>query len=288
MAFSAPLLCGVGAATLLLGQPVVGAVLLSAGSAVVLVVLTRVWLSSPLLHHGVLVLAAASWLLGNVLLAFGRPVFQVVVLWVVFLVGTIAAERLELTRLLPRTPRTVALFQAPLGLMVSGALLSLWQRDLGMRVLGAGELGLSVWLLRFDVARNTVRQQGLVRFIALALLSGYVWLALAGGLGLAFGNPVAGPGYDAILHATFVGFVFSMIFGHAPIIVPAVLGVRVPFHARFYVHLGLLHASLVLRLAGDVFNHEALRRSGSWGNTAAIVVFLGSTALAAAMAGKKR
>lgn len=283
-AFSAPLLCGAGAVALLFGQPLVGAVLLSSGSAVVVLVLTRVWLSSPLLHHGVLVLAAASWLLGNVLLAFRRPVFEVVVLWVVFLVGTIAAERLELTRLLPRTPLTVALFVAALGLMVSGALLSLWQRDPGVRVLAAGELGLAAWLLRFDIARNTVRQHGLVRFIALALLSGYGWLAVAGGLGLAFGNPLAGPHYDAILHATFVGFVFSMIFGHAPIIIPAVLGVRVPFHARFYVHLGLLHASLALRLAGDLFGEEALRRAGSWGNTAAILLFLGSTALAVARA----
>ncbi|MDP1830049.1 MAG: hypothetical protein Q8L48_42695 [Archangium sp.] len=283
-AFSAPLLCGAGAVALIVGRPLVGAGLLSAGSAVVVVVLVRVLLSSPLLHHGVLVLAALSWLAGNVLLALGRPVFEVVVLWVVFLVGTIAAERLELTRVLPRSTRAVALFVAALGLMVTGALLTRWQRDLGMRVLAAGELGLAAWLLRFDIARHTVRQHDLVRFIALALLSGYGWLALAGGLGLAFGNPLAGPHYDAILHATFVGFVFSMIFGHAPIIVPAVLGVRVPFHARFYVHLGLLHASLALRLTGDLLGEEALRRAGSWGNTAAIVLFLGSTALAVARA----
>ena len=44
---------------------------------------------------------------------------------------------------------------------------------------------------------------------------------------------------------------FSMVFGHAPIIFPAVLRVAVPYHPTFYVPLALLRGSLILRLAGD-------------------------------------
>ncbi len=77
-----------------------------------------------------------------------------------------------------------------------------------------------------------------------------------------------------------------MIFGHAPIILPAVLGVRLPFHPYFYVHLTLLHASLALRLAGDLLGQEELRRFGAWGNVVAITLFVGSTALATARRGK--
>jgi hypothetical protein len=84
-----------------------------------------------------------------------------------------------------------------------------------------------------------------------------------------------------VLHAWFVGFVFSMIFGHALVIVPAVLGVRVDFRPRFYVHLVLLHASLVLRLAGDLGGFARLRQAGGWVNALAILLFIGSTALAA-------
>ena len=40
-----------------------------------------------------------------------------------------------------------------------------------------------------------------------------------------------------------------MVFGHAPIIFPAVLRVAVPYHATFYLPLALLHASLAVRLA---------------------------------------
>jgi hypothetical protein len=63
--------------------------------------------------------------------------------------------------------------------------------------------------------------------------------------------------YDAALHALLLGFVFAMVFGHAPIIFPAVLRVAVPYHPVFYVPLLLLHASLALRLAGR--RHRRLR-----------------------------
>ncbi|HEV8105930.1 MAG TPA: hypothetical protein VGP97_00305, partial [Burkholderiales bacterium] len=65
----------------------------------------------------------------------------------------------------------------------------------------------------------------------------------------------------------FVGFVFSMVFGHAPIILPAVLRTRFPYHPVLFVPLALLHASLALRVAGAV----AL---GAWGNAGAIVLFI--------------
>ena len=87
----------------------------------------------------------------------------------------------------------------------------------------------------------------------MCLLSGYAWLAIGGGVvivaagGLAPGTP----SYDAALHALTLGFVFSMVFGHAPIILPAVLRVAVPYHPTFYLPLALLHVSLIVRLAGD-------------------------------------
>ena len=69
-----------------------------------------------------------------------------------------------------------------------------------------------------------MRRTGLTRFIALNLLIGYVWLVVSGLLVLIFGQQAAGPIYDAQLHTLFLGFVFGMIFGHAPVIFPAVLG----------------------------------------------------------------
>jgi hypothetical protein len=154
--------------------------------------------------------------------------------------------------------------------------------DSGARLTGLGLLGLSVWLTRNDIARRTVRQTGLPRFTAACLLSGYVWLAVGGVLAMAYGGEIAGARYDAVLHAVLLGFVFAMIFGHAPIIFPAVLGLPVPFRPVFYGHLALLHLSVALRLLGDALAVVPMRQWGGVLNAAAILLFLANTAAAVA------
>ncbi len=47
----------------------------------------------------------------------------------------------------------------------------------------------AVAALQYDIARRNIGTQGLTRFIAACLLSGYVWLAVAGLLGLAGASP---------------------------------------------------------------------------------------------------
>ncbi|MCB0220755.1 MAG: hypothetical protein KDH09_13730, partial [Chrysiogenetes bacterium] len=98
----------------------------------------------------------------------------------------------------------------------------------------------------------------------------------------------AGLLYDATWHALFVGFVFGMIFAHAPIVFPAVLRVPVPMAGRYYVHWALLQLSLVARLAGDLLGDAQLRRVGGLLGAAAIVLFLLNTASAAVLEYKKR
>jgi hypothetical protein len=120
------------------------------------------------------------------------------------------------------------------------------------------------------------------RFTAVALLCGYAWLAVGGGLALWWGDVAAGPRYDAILHAVFVGFVFSMIFGHAPIIVPALLRRSIGYRPTFYVHLAALHASLLLRIAGDVTAWIPGRQWGGLVNVLAVLLFFVNTAAAVA------
>jgi hypothetical protein len=74
-----------------------------------------------------------------------------------------------------------------------------------------------------------------------------------------------------------------MIFGHAPVIIPAVLGINTPYSPLFYIHLILLHLSLLLRVAGDVTmsvtGSTSLRHWGGLLNEIAIVLFLFLTAV---------
>jgi hypothetical protein len=64
----------------------------------------------------------------------------------------------------------------------------------------------------------------------------------------------AGLFYDSVLHAFFLGFTFSMIFAHAPIILPGVLKLQINiFNKYLYIWFVILQISLLLRIA-SVFN----------------------------------
>jgi hypothetical protein len=77
-----------------------------------------------------------------------------------------------------------------------------------------------------------------------------------------------------MLHSIFLGFVFSMIFAHAPIILPTITGLSLPFQEIFYLHAGLLHLSLLLRIAGDLGLWLLLQQWGGLVNTLAVLLFL--------------
>ncbi|HEX9455147.1 MAG TPA: hypothetical protein VGA27_12325, partial [Candidatus Binatia bacterium] len=145
----------------------------------------------------------------------------------------------------------------------------------GVRITGAGLFLLALWLLCYDLAWQSLRQPGLPRFMARSLIVGYVWLAVGGLLWLWFAKFfAAGPVYDAMLHTIFLGFVFSMIFAHGPIILPAITGMKMPFHNLFYVHAIILHAGLLLRVGGDLADSTWAQKSGGALNALAIVIFL--------------
>jgi hypothetical protein len=141
-------------------------------------------------------------------------------------------------------------------------------------LLSASLIVMTLWLMRNDIVRHTIRQQGLTRYIAAALICGYAWLLVAGIIGLSLPQLNAGSSYDAFTHAIFLGFVFSMIFGHAPIIFPAITKVKIPYHPSFYLPLFLLQVSLLLRLSGDFFYIVNLRKAGGILHAITIVLFI--------------
>jgi hypothetical protein len=145
--------------------------------------------------------------------------------------------------------------------------------------LGVPLLALAAWLVRQDVARRNARQQGLTRFIAVCLLSGYLWLGFAAVAMLA--SPWWPMARDAALHGVFLGFVFAMVFGHAPVIFPAIVRVRLPYHAAFYAPLLALHFSLALRVLGDGLSVHALRQWGGLLNALTLLAFIATMAASA-------
>ncbi len=220
----------------------------------------------------VMLCGAACWLVGNVLLLKHALYPMAVFWWVLFLLLTISGERLELTRFLPVSPRQKSLLYLVLGLCATGVLMP--YHGWGRWILGVGLAGTALWLLRFDIARKTARKTGLTAFGGRALLLGYGWLLICGCLLFSYDYlPLM---YDAVLHAFFLGFVFSMIFAHGPIILPAVAGLPVkPFHQGLYLPLALLQLSLALRLTADALAWAAGRKWSGLLSGLAILFYFG-------------
>lgn len=257
-AYAAPALSAIGAVALIADTPAFasGAFLL-AGIALTINSGTVV-VRQPALFTIVLAVAAACWIAGTLAWILGAEATGVAGWWLVFLVLTVAAERLELSRLLSPRRSSQLTFAIAVALIIIGAARGEFAGE-AAPFSGTGLLAATLWLVRHDIALRTIRLSGLARFSAACLLAGYFWLGAAGLLLLVTPPGTTAFSYDAAVHAIAIGFILSMIFGHAPIILPAVTGLRVRYSAAAYAPLFLLHLSVLLRIAADLLGRTDLR-----------------------------
>lgn len=270
-----PIISAIGSALLLImPQAIIAKLTLTAGSLGLLYLfglMLRLHRSRDVL---VMATGALCLVMGNALWSAGSPVYQVVHLWIAFLVLTIVGERLELSRIRRLTKLSQVLFSIATQAYFLGVLLTIIHLDSGIRFLGIGSILMAAWLLHYDIARRTILQNGLPRYIGACLLSSYVWLAFGGLMAIWKGAIYGGFDYSLILHAYLLGFVFAMIFGHMPIILPALTGLKVGYTRLFYVPLALLHITLIIRTIGNLSQQVGLRQWGSLFNALTILSFM--------------
>jgi hypothetical protein len=269
-AWSAPASSGLAGLALLLGGHAAGAWLLVLASLAFVAVNVLVLRRQRAAHTVLLLASAFVWLTGNLLFALGLASPAVLPWWFAFLLMTVAAERLEMTRLMRRRPGAqLSLCLVLAGMLLAAAFSGSWPHA-GGAAHGAALVLLAAWLLAFDIARRTVFADGLPRYMAVCLLSGYAWLATGG---LAWAAAALGaPTRDIALHALGLGFLVSMVMGHAPVILPAVARVKLVFGPVFYLPLAVLHLSLLGRFALGATD-LAWRAHGGLANMLAIALF---------------
>lgn len=282
-AYLAPSLCAVGSLLLADGSLArLGAVLILAGSSILILIFAEILRRQFAIFTLTMGLGAIAWTIGNLLWLKGTAIPSMVHWWIGFFILTIVGERLELSRFLAPSLRGRKSFLFAMLLFFAGICIASVIPIGGQMLAGAGMICMAAWLARFDIARYTVKQTGLARFSAVCLLGGYAWLGAAGLFWLlnSFwpGNTASTLlRYDLMLHSIFLGFVFSMIFAHAPIIFPAVTGRHLAFGPVFYSHVALLHLSLLVRIGGDLMGSYALYSWGGLFNVAAILVFVANS-----------
>ena len=276
LAFAAPLASGLAGLLYLAGALHAAAWLALAAAVAFVAVNVLVVARQRAAHTALLLMGALAWLAGNGLFVADATSSAVIPWWFSFLVLTIAAERLEMTRLMRRRQgASQALYGVLAAQLLACAIFGV-SPQWGALLYGASLIGLATWLLRFDIARRTVSAHGLSRYMAVCLLLGYFWLAVSGVAWCLTSQGVVAA-RDAALHALSLGFVFSMMLGHAPVILPAIARVKLLFGWAFYVPLAMLHGSLAVRLVSPWLNLETLATGGA-GNALAIALFAATVA----------
>lgn len=286
--YAAPMLLGLGGLALVVpAVPLIAAkAVLVAGTAAFVIVYIPLWqrqydaaLLTQLLGAGVALVGAILWLVPDSMTH--------VLPWLIgFVVLTIAAERVELARI-TMGPRAGSWLLAHAWAMVAALVVGVVLPHAGAIGLGVMLISLTGWLLIHDVARRTVRSTGVTRYMAACILAGYVWLALAGAV-LLLGRPDTQPQYDAVVHAVFLGYTFSMIMAHATTILPAVLGISLPYRRAFWISAMLLHLSLIVRIfVGDAWGIAQGWQIGGALGVIALVLFV-LVALFSAVRGSTR
>ncbi|MEQ1585628.1 MAG: hypothetical protein ABL895_07110 [Cyclobacteriaceae bacterium] len=180
--------------------------------------------------------------------------------WMGFLLFTITAERIELSKFLPVSSNAKYLLLSFLTVFLLGLLIPF--HGAGKYFSATAMIGIAVWMLKHDVMRIGLKKAGLTKFSSVALLIANSWLII-NGLLLVF-MPDGPYSYDILVHSFFIGYTFAMIFAHGPIILPGVLGITAkPFHSILYGWLFLVQGSLLLRLLADsILSMEWRRISG--------------------------
>lgn len=265
-----PLLNGLSLPLFLLGFSDAALLVLVAGGVGLCYIYLDIISRYKELYFYVMMGGSICWLIGN-LLAWKYNFFpQALPWWISFLLLTIAGERLELTKFLPVKNRQKLLLLVLLGVFVvaSGSFFHSW----GQMVAGTALFLVAAWLLKYDMVRKSFRKKGLHRFSAIMLGTGYLWLAFAGiSMVLSTWFPIA---YDVLVHSFFLGFTFSMIFAHGPVILPGIA--RLPFHPfspGLYLWGALLHVSLILRICGSLHSFYPLKYWGGILNGIFIVAY---------------
>jgi hypothetical protein len=268
--YGAPAISALGAIALLAGAIPAAVLCFLLAGAIMAAASCQLLIRHPALPLFLLCVASISWVVGTSVWLAGRPMDQVSGWWLTFLILTIVAERLELSRLVSPPKISVAILCALVTLLIFGAVRGEYGHA-SAPLTGMGLIGCALWLLRYDIARRTVRLGGSARFAAICMLAGHFWLGVTGLLLLIAPPATAAFSYDAIVHTIAIGFVLSMVFGHAPIILPAVTGLRVAYSSLAYLPLALLHISLMLRVCSDLFGWTELRAASGLLTAVAVI-----------------
>jgi hypothetical protein len=252
-----PVVNGVSVFFFFIGQPMVAIYTLIFTSTALSFVFLFYLRSHRNVTYVLMLIGSLCWVVGNLLLLTKLFYPMAFPWWAAFVLFIIAAERLELMKFLPVSATDKKIFIGILLSFLVGVIFSF--HDIGNVICGSALIGISLWLLRNDVIAINLKKKNVPRYVAVSLLAGYISLLFTGIFFFVLSDEWLN--YDIIVHSFFIGFVFSMIFAHGPMILPGITGVSAtPFSVSLYFWLSLLQISWIIRIFSDVLIEMEIRK----------------------------
>lgn len=266
-----PALSGAAAAGWLLGFTREAPFLLMAASALLVIMQAiHLWRSKERLTGIVQLLGALCFLAGNLSLLLHPFIPAIVPLWMGFVLCFILATRLSMVSL----RNTLTRLTVRGGLLLYLAGLAVPFHFHGNILGGAGLILIAFGMMITEFEQESALPSTFETYCLSGILTAWFWLLFAG-IGLIFWkeHPY---GYDATVHAFFVGFLFSMVFIHALGKAAVLAGLaQPPFHPFLFTWMLLLSLSLLLRIfCGDMLSMDLIRKWSGLLNGLAILGFL--------------
>lgn len=265
-----PVISGFSLVFFLLGNQMMAMVFLTIGSLGLIYIYIDLIQRFGEYYFYVMMVGAIGWAVGNIIMIINPFYPMAAPWWIVFILLTVFGERLELSKFLPTSRRKRITMILSITIFMVGVVLP--YHSIGKIVSGSGLILMAIWLLHYDIARKSVKAKGMHRFTGSLLLAGYFWLIVCGLLMIFDFSTIFN--YDAMLHAFFLGFTFSMIFAHAPIIFPGVAGLTIrPFHDTLFIWAILLQITLAARIISDLMMASQIRTISGMANAIVILLF---------------
>gem|GEM_PF-6866334 len=137
----------------------------------------RVFITSKSFFSSGFILSAILFITGAIFFASGYY-YQSAIALVLFLVFYILSERAELIKIIGLGKNGILFLSLASIMSVTGLIISLKDLISGIQISFGSIAAITVWFMRNDIARKTIKMKGAVKFSSISVLSAYFWLIL--------------------------------------------------------------------------------------------------------------
>ena len=180
-----------------------------------------------------------------------------------FPVATIIVERLEMALSFRRKGAQITLW-----ILMGWCILwnvAVWSDRISLESMGWLTLILAVGTIHSDISIRIKAKGGLQLFLRRALGVSYAWLVLSVMAMIGWNHLPGAVMKDVLFHTLGLGFIFTMILAHAPLILPAAIG-KLPIAFAPVVPFVIFQILTAIRLIADltVANHLKFWMWSGW------------------------